>query len=305
MIKRLFPAIVACLVPACLSGQSTLKVNEVSTAATSWIEIINLGASPVNMTGYKIRFGGNSGLSFVQGVYTIGAVTLNTNQVLVITEDPSATVPSVPAGVFKAYCGMSLPWATTPSTGANGVVCLNTPGDVGLDRMKWGNPLQDMSTYGSPWTSTISPTAAVMLRGSPVDTDGPADWSFSATGSPGAANPGEANVVSMQLTTSGGGSITLNVTTLGPPLPSAELYNLVSFQTQTPTGSGPLFGIGADALVQATYGYPFHTNLDVNGNFSISGGPGTLPVGTHLEGISIVLQGGAIARISSVAVITL
>src|SRR5262249_53338869 len=159
---------------------------------------------------------------------------------IVITEDISTALPAVPGGVFKAYCGSSIPWVQTPATGANGVVGLNDPSDVGLDRMKWGNPLQDFSTYGSPWTSSIVPTAAVMFRNTPFDTNAPADWGASATGTPGAINPGEANVINLTLTsTPGSGDLTLTVTTIGPAVPFGEIFNLASLQDLTPDGSGP------------------------------------------------------------------
>lgn len=304
MLTRSFTAIAAFLLPACLWAQAGLKVSEVSTSNPSWIEIINISGSSVNMSGYKIRWGGNSGLSFLQGVYTIGAVTLPPNGVMVITEDISTSQPAVPAGVFKAYAGGLMPWSAAPAVGVNGCVALNDPGDVGLDRMKWGNPLQDLSIYGSPWTSTISPTGHTMFRNSPVDTDAPADWTSTTTPTPGAINPGEANMITLSLTTTPGtGSVTATVVTLAAPVPLGEIYNLVSFYDTNPDGSGPLFGIGADALLQATMGPPFHVNLDAIGNWSLSGGPGTLPIGTHLEGISILVQAGAITRISKVAVV--
>jgi hypothetical protein len=306
MMTRSFTAIAAYLLPVCLWAQSGLKISEVSTVNPSWIEIINLGSSPVNLNGYKIRWGGNSGISFLQGVYTIPSVVLNPSAVLVITEDFSTAQPAVPAGVFKAYCGGTIPWNVTPGVGVNGCVALNDPLDLGLDRMKWGNPLQDFSIYGSPWSSAIVPTSSTMFRNSPVDTDAPADWTSTATPTPGAVNPGEANVISFSLTTTPGtGSITATVQTFAPPVPFGDVYNLVSFYDLTPDGSGPLFGIGADALLQATYGPPFHISLDANGNWTLSGGPGTLPLGTHLEGVSLLVQGGAITRIAKVTVVTL
>src|SRR4029079_7838612 len=107
MIKRSLPILCLGLLTASLWAQPSLKVNEVSTGNPSWIEIANLGSS-VNVGGYIIRFGGNSGITFLQGSYVLPSMTLGTNQVLVITEDVSAVLPAVPAGVFKAYCGSSI-----------------------------------------------------------------------------------------------------------------------------------------------------------------------------------------------------
>jgi hypothetical protein len=259
------------------------------------------------MGGYKIRWGGNSGVSFLQGVYTIPSNTiLAPNGVLVITEDLSTNFPTVPAGVFKAWCGGTIPWTVAPAVGVNGCVALNDPADIGLDRMVWGNPLQNFSIYGSPFGTSIAPTGHTMFRNSPIDTDTNADWTSTTSPTPGAINPGEANVLSFSLTTTPGtGSISAIVTSLAPAVPGGEIYNLVSFTDVTPDGSGPLFGIGPDALSQATQGYPFHTNLDGTGVFQLIGGPGSLPLGLHLEGVSILVQGGAITRISKVTVVNI
>jgi hypothetical protein len=312
MTKRSLSVLALYLFPACLWAQAGLKINEVSTDVIDWIEVVNLGNSPVNMAGYKIRFGGNSGVSFIQGVYTIPAgVTLNPNQVMVITEDVSAAQPIVPAGVFKAYCGATIPWNTTPAIGTNGCVALNDPADVGLDRVRWGNPLQDFSTYGSPFTGSLTPTASTFGRFTPTDTDTTADWlsnSF-ANSTPGAINPGEANVIDLEFSSTGGpGSITVDVITIGPAVPNGEIFNLISLIDSIPDGSGPLFGVGADALLQAVTpvgpGNPFHTNLDGTGHWTISAPAGSLPPGLHIEGVTVLFQ-GTITRISSVEVITL
>jgi hypothetical protein len=314
MTKRSLLVLALSLLPACLFGQAGLKINEVSTDTIDWIEIVNLDATPVNMAGYKIRWGGNSGPSFVPGVYTIPAgVTLNQNQVLVITEDPSVATPTVPAGVFKAFCGATIVWQTTPTIGTNGVVALNDPFDFGLDRMKWGNPLQDLSVYGSPWTGAIAPGpgGSCMNRNVPTDSNTPSDWTWTSTPSatPGAINPGEANVIDIEFaTTPGMGDLLISVTTFGPPVPGGEIFNLVSLIDSIPDASGPLFGIGADAFLQATTpldpGNPFHTFLDGAGQLIIYAPPGILPLGLHLEAVSIYYAFG-IQRISTVETITL
>jgi hypothetical protein len=296
------------MLPACLFAQTGLKVNEVGTGTPDWIEIANLGGSTVNVGGYKIRFGGNSGVSFVQGVYVIPAGTmLAPNTTLVITDDPANAQPTVPAGVFRAYAGAAIVWNTTPSVGTNGAVALTDPADVGIDQVKWGNPLQDFSSFGSPFTGSITPSVgAFMYRSSPFDTDSPVDWTGSATSTAGAINPGEALVLDMMFSNVGGGGITINVVTVGPPVPGGEIFNLFSLIDSVPNGSGPLFGIGADALLQATTPLdvtnPFHTLLDGNGNWQLIVPPGTLPVGLHVEAVSVLLQSGAITRIASVEV---
>jgi hypothetical protein len=312
MTTRSLIALILGLILPSQTVVAQLKINEVSTALPSWIEIVNLGATTVNVGGYKIRWGGNSGISFIQGVYTIPAgVMLAPSQALVITEDISTAQPVVPAGVFKAYCGATIVWAATPTVGANGVVALNDPADVGLDRMKWGNPLQDLGTYGSPWTGSIAPSANVMFRPTPFDTNLPADWSSSTTGTatPGVANPGQANVIDIEfVTTPGMGDLQIDIVTYGPAVPGGEIFNLFSLVDSIPDGSGPLFGIGADALLQATTpldpANPFHTNLDAMGHWGLYAPPGALPAGLHVEAISILYLGG-VARVSTVEAITL
>jgi hypothetical protein len=299
------------LLPTGLRAQADLKVNEVSTGTISWIEIANLGSVTEDLSLYKIRFGGNSGTNFIQGVYTIPAGTmLGPNQTLVITEDPTTVTPTVPAGVFKAYTGAGIVWTATPAIGANGVVALNNSFDFGVDRMKWGNPINDFSSYGSFWTGSINPGGAVMYRNSPFDTDSPSDWGATAVSSatPGLTNPGEALVIDLEMTTTGAGDITIDVITFGPAVPNGEIFNLFSLIDLTPDGSGPLFGIAADALLQATTpvgaGNPFHTNLDGTGHWQIAVPPGFLPIGLHVEGVSLLIQ-GLVTRISTVEVITL
>jgi hypothetical protein len=307
MKSRSLFALALFLFPASLCGQ--LLVNEVFTGDPDWIEIVNLGTTTEDLSSYKIRFGGNSGMSFTQGVYTIpNGTMLAPNGVLVITDDPSTSLPLVPVGVFKGYAGSNIVWNTTPTAGTNGAVALNNAFDIGLDRMKWGSPITDFSSYGSTWTGTIAPTAATMYRGSPFDTDGPADWSSAAQPTPGAINPGEALVIDLEFNTPGGGGLNIDVFTFGPAVPNGEIFNLLSLVNTVPDGSGPLFGIAADALLQATTPLsptnPFHTNLDGLGNWQLIVPPGFLPPGFHVEGVSLLIQ-GFVSRISTVEVITL
>jgi hypothetical protein len=228
--------------------------------------------------------------------------------VLVITDDPTVATPVVPPGVFKAYAGSAIPWTTTPTAGSNGVVALNTAFDFGIDRMLWGNPSQTFSNYGSPFTGAIVPTAVAIYRNSPFDTDTPADWTSFLTSTPGQTNPGEANVIDMLFTSPGPGGIVVDVATYVQPVPGGEIINLFSLVDTVPDGSGPLFGIAADALLQATTpvgpGNPFHTNLNGLGAWQLFVPPFTLPVGLHVEGVSLLIQ-GTVTRISKVEVITL
>ena len=90
-----------------------------------------------------------------------------------------------------------------------------------------------------------------------------------------------------------------------PALPAGEIFNLVSLQDFAPDGSGPLFGIGFDALFQiATPKSPggiFHTCLDGSGSWTLSLPTGTVPLGLHAEFVSFNLGVLGPDRLSKVA----
>jgi hypothetical protein len=147
-----------------------------------------------------------------------------------------------------------------------------------------------------------------MYRSSPFDTDAPADWSSSAASTPGAINPGLVNVIDIEFSSPGPGGLIIDVNTYFPAVPGGEIFNLFSLVDTNPDGSGPLFGIAPDALLQATTplgpGNPFHTNLDGSGAFHLNVPPFSLPIGLHIEAVSLLIQ-GTVTRISTVEVTTL
>ena len=261
---------------------------------------------------------------FTSGFFTlpIGTV-LYPGQTAVLTEVAAATLPSVPVGTYRVYIGSPIPWAQmpagVPATERNGIATLVSPAGVGLDRVEWGTPTTGFDTiaFGAVISAPVTMTAAAAHRSSNADTNAPGDFVSSFVGSPGFLTPGGPGVtgetvivgLTMSLTTTGGGQLTLTTTTANPPVPFGEVYNLISLQNYTPNGSGPVFGVGADviqlAVTPVSVGNPFHTFLDASGVYSLSLPAGVLPIGMHLEGAALVIVGGSVSRISTVAEVNL
>lgn len=307
-------------------AQSGLRVNEVNTGVISFVEVANLGPDIVYMAGYKLYWGCNVGVTpvFTSGFFTFPTGTvLYPGQIAVLTENVTGTIPSVPAGVYRVYIGSALPWAQmpagSPSTSRNGVAVLVSPTNVGLDRVQWGTPTTsfDSIAFGATISGGVTFTGAAVHRTSNADTDAPTDFVSSALGSPGFLTPAGPSVpgqtvivgLTISLTTTGGGQLTMTTTSQNPALPFAEHYNLVSLQNYTPNGSGPVFGVGADviqlAVTPASLTNPFHTFFDVTGVYSLSLPAGVLPVGLHLEAAALTVVGGVITRISTVSEVNL
>jgi hypothetical protein len=314
-------ALVLSLCTAVSFGQSGLRINEVFTGSPDYIEVANLGPDIVYMGGYTVYWGCHTGAAatFSSGSYTFPAgVVLYPGGLAVLTDSVGNTSPNVPVGVYRAYIGSNILWATmpngTPSTDRNGVATLVAPGGVGIDRVQWGATTTSFGTvaFGAAWSGTFTMTGATGFRLNNADTDGPADWGSSPIPSSGVLTaPGQFPIVGLThvITSSGGGQATLTITSSNPALPGVEVYNLVSLIDSVPNGSGPVFGVGADviplAIGPAAVGNPFHTFLDGAGVFTLSVDPGFLPPGLRLEGVAITVQGGLITRISTVSEIVL
>jgi hypothetical protein len=321
-----FAAICLLLSTVAASAQTGLRINEVNTGTTDYIEVANLGPDIVYMQGYQVSWGCNTGAgpTFVSGIYTFPVgVVLYPGRSAILTEVASATLPAVPLGTFRAYIGATIPWATmplgTPATERNGIACLISPFGVGLDRVQWGTPTTsfDSIAFGAVFTGVVNITLAAAQRSSNADTDLPADWVSHVTGTPGNLTPagpgvtGETIIIglTMSLTTSGGGQLTLTTTTQNPAMPGGEIYNLISLQNFVPNGTGPIFGVGTDviqlAVTPASPTNPFHTFVDGAGVFSLNLPAGILPPGLLLEGVALAIAGGTVSRISTVVQVVL
>jgi hypothetical protein len=317
-MRRVVSAFV--LAVSLVSAQSGLRVNEAYTGTPDYFEIANLGPDIVYMAGYKAYWGCNTGASgFQSGSFTFPAGTvLYPGGRAIITDTVGASSPVTPAGVYKAYVGSNILWATTPTgtpaTDRNGVVALVDPFNVGLDRVQWGTNTANFDTvsFGAVFTGVVTMTGAGCQRINNADTNLPADWLSSSIPTPGNLNgAGQSVIVGLThvMTATGGGGMNLVITTANPALPGVEVYNLLSLQDFTPTGTGPFFGIGTDALNLAltpvAIGNPFHTFLDGAGSFALPVPAGIVPPGIKFEGVAFTVVGGLINRISTVSEVVL
>lgn len=301
--------VAAAFVAIPVAAQSGLLVNEVATGTLDWIEIVNLSPNSINLSGYRLYAGwGTTTLSTTNSTL-FGAVTLNSGQTLVVTETSNASTPTTPVGALKLYSGYAIGFSTTGSGGVSGAATLVNPSNVGVDTVSWG-PATNTLAFGSPFTGTpFNPTAQNFGRNSNTDTNASADWVAIATASPGARNPGQAdpnNQINLTIASTLG-SFDLMVTTQ-TAVPFGEIYNLVSLVDSVPDGSGPVFGVGVDAINSALSAAdpfnPFHTYLNASGIYSLSAPQGSIPPGIHIEMVTLLVGGGGISRISPVRVLT-
>ena len=107
----------------------------------------------------------------------------------------------------------------------------------------------------------------------------------------------------------GPGSVQLDVTGASA---GAELYNLVQFTPASPTGSGPIFGLGvagSDVLLPQILSplgtAPYHVSADGIGEYSWL--TGSVPVGimVPIDVVTVEFSGGTYVGVSSVVNITL
>lgn len=308
----------AALVPA----QANLRINEVATGNTDWAEIINLGPDIAYIGGYKVYWGcSTSPTTWTTGSYTAPAgAVLYVGQSLVVTDSPTAVSPVTPAGSYTVYWTSNPPWSTLPAglptANQNGIVTLVNAANVGVDRVQWGavNATNAASiSFGAVWTGgNVVATNQNLIRINNNDTDAAADWGSTGTATPSAPNAGQSVIIgaTMSLTTAGGGELTMTISTT-PPLAGREVFNLLSLVDLSPNGSGPIFGLATDVINEIVTPIspfnPFHTNLDASGQYVFPVPAGILPLGLHLEGCSIVVDGTGvlIQRISPVVEINL
>lgn len=307
---RIRPALAALALSLPLCAQSGLVVNEVATGALDWIEIANLGTSTVNLNGYRLYAAWGTTTLATSNNTLFGAVTLAPGQTLVVTETANLSTPTTPAGVTKVYSGYAIGFGTTGTGTVSGCASLVNPSGVSVDLVSWGSASNASFLFGGTFTGTpYQPTAGNVGRVGNTDTNASADWFAASTVTPGALNPGQFNPANQILLSiaSTAGSFSLNVTTI-TPVPFGEIYNLVSLVDLIPDGSGPVFGVGIDAintaLAPADPFNPFHTFLDAAGTYSLAVPPGTIPPGIHVEIVSLLVGGGGIARTSTVQSLT-
>lgn len=105
--------VAAALVAFPVAAQTGLLVNEVATGTLDWIEIVNLGTSPVNLNGYRLYAAWGTTTLATSNFTTFGAVTLNSGQALVVTETSNLSTPATAAGTLKVYSGYAIGYSTT------------------------------------------------------------------------------------------------------------------------------------------------------------------------------------------------
>jgi hypothetical protein len=99
--------------------------------------------------------------------------------------------------------------------------------------------------------------------------------------------------VDLVLSTSGAGDVTLGLSGLDP---LGEAFTGVSLQTAGSLGTGPLFGLGADALftIAVPLGtHPFHVTADSQGSYQFLAPPGSLSPGLVVDVRSVGRRQGA------------
>lgn len=92
-----------------------------------------------------------------------------------------------------------------------------------------------------------------------------------------------ASALNVTATTTGIGDGVFDVTGVDA---NTDFYNVFSLNTSGPIGSGPIAGVGGDALQHFLYpaGTPFfHPFADAMGNYSLTFAPGSLPTGVTYD----------------------
>ncbi len=286
-----------CLLTAPLSGQ--VVINEFNAGTPDFVELRNLSTTnTVNVGGYTVEsYQSNGGTPSFEGSYTLPAnVMLPPRGEFVLEENGNAGAPAAtfPCGVRTGY---NYNWTSS----RNIILILRNASNQAIDYVyrndSGGAGGAPSLPAGLSWSGSFNTTGNACSRLTDVDTDSAADWTTNSNATPCNDNPGQTATppppppVSLLITSSGNGDINASVATM-PTLAGAEFWNLVSFQDLTPNGSGPLFGIGLDALPQiaSPTGSIFHNFLDAAGSWSFSGGPGTITPGLHVEVVSVAVN---------------
>jgi hypothetical protein len=287
-------AFAGCFLQAGRPCAAQVVINEFDVGMPDWVELRNLGPAPVSLAGWTLSAWYATGSSLV----TDPSLSIGSSVVLA----PGATVvfeELVPAGtpgtVSSCAIGTGFNWNWDGNRSV--VLALRDGSGSGIDyvfRNRTGVFGTPNLPPGLSWSGAFTQPGDVCYRNRNQDTHAAADWSAGPTGTPCSPNPGQTPVrpVTLLITTQGGGQATIGITT-SPSHPLAEFYGLYSAMNFTPTGSGPFFGIGVDAipwLFQPLIpNSPFHSRLDANGALTITIPPGVIPVGLFVEGVILLL----------------
>jgi hypothetical protein len=127
--------------------------------------------------------------------------------------------------------------------------------------------------------------ANVVVSATCVDRHGNTGTSLAVSFAPQGYPP-----LSLAITTLGQGDVTIQISSPGDP--NVQEFLLVSTQQPIPVGSGPLFGVGADAfgiLFYPTGFPPLHDFLNSAGNQLTAFPPASLPVGFTFDARAVLL----------------
>ena len=293
-------------IPAC--GQ--IVINEIYTDVQDAIELLNNGAAPASLAGHRIEYGGlNPNLVWTPGTFNFpSSANMAPGELVVVRE--ATTGPPVLAGTTIFTTSININWATTGGGQTRGGACILVDGsNQGIDMIRWLGA-QAPNEFGASFSGTYNPNSTSFSRIDFTDNNNASDWGDEplALGSLSNGQTSSINVLSVALSTTGVGDLNWSVTTSNPAAPGAEIYNLVSTQDFVPDGSGPLFGVGFDAVLllaqPASATNPFHTFLDAQGQWSLTLPPGVVPAGFHAEVVSILLGPSGVDRVSSVDSVT-
>ncbi len=182
-----------------VASTSTLLISEVLYDATGaepeeeWIEIYNAGASPIDLSNYKIgdeeeQGGGEGMLRFPPGT------SINPGQVIVIANkataflgvwgfNPDYEMEDSDEGVpdMIPYTDWVMGWGVRLRNGGDEVLILDE-GDAIVDAMSYG----DRTTFFDPPCPEVSAGHSLERSPANVDTDTAADWIDQESPNPGA-----------------------------------------------------------------------------------------------------------------------
>ena len=301
-------AIIVLLLLAHTPAFGQVIVNECYLGSTDWMEILNVGPNSVNIGGYRLEVSGNSSTTntVTNSFVFPSGTTIASGEAIVVTEAVGASYPSVPSGTQIFDFGGNVYWHGA-SVGWGGV-CTLTDGSNGIDTVNWLSPSNTNAFPPATFSGSISTlNGDAIYRLANNSPSSPIDWTSASTGSPGALNPGQTvgpAPVELSISPLGATGISIDVTTT-PPAPNAGIINLFSLETQSPVGSGPLFGVGLDAFPQLLVpASPFAGALGAAGTWNFTATVG-VPPGLHIEAVTILIQGGAISHISQIEVVNL
>lgn len=277
-----------------IPADGQIVINEFNAGSPDFVELRNLGFAVVNIGGYVVEsYQSNGGTPSFEGSYTLPAGTmLGPRDEFVLEENGSAGTPAsgFPCGVHTGY---NYNW-----TASRNIILIlrdasNTPLDYVYRNNNGGAGGAPSLPSGLSWTGSFNTSGNACSRLSDTDSDTASDWTTNSSASPCVDNPGQSGLppVLLTLTSAGGGQLSVSTMTV-PALPGALFWNLVSFQDFNPDGSGPLFGIGLDALPQIAgpTGTIFHDYLDASGQWSFNGPAGTVPPGLFVEVVTVAVD---------------